>query len=80
MTDRITFGTDALLHPLGTAQKELLRIVGDSLMNTGSWPVYQYVEAKLDDLGFDSEAVFSGLPHFSQGHLTSWPRQGCELY
>jgi hypothetical protein len=39
-------------------------------MDSGSWPVYQYVQAQLDDLGVDSEEVFAGLPCFSDGHLT----------
>ncbi len=39
-------------------------------MATGGWPVYQYVQAKLDDLGWDSEEVFAGLPRLTEGHLT----------
>jgi hypothetical protein len=70
MTDQIQTDTDPLLHPLGGPQKELLAIIGDAVMTTGAWPVYQYVQAKLDDLGLDSEDVFAGLPRFSHLHLT----------
>jgi hypothetical protein len=37
---------------------------------TGAWPVYQYVQAKLDDLGLDIDEVFASLPRFSHNHLT----------
>ncbi|MFG1833852.1 hypothetical protein [Micromonospora chersina] len=70
MTDPIPTDTDPLLLPLGGPQKELLAIIGDAVMATGAWPVYQYVQAKLDDLGLDSEEVFAGLPSFSHLHLT----------
>ncbi|MFV2103985.1 hypothetical protein [Micromonospora sp. LOL_024] len=39
------------------------------MIATGAWPVYQYVQAKLDDLGLDSEVVFASLPSFSHLHL-----------
>jgi hypothetical protein len=70
MTDQVRTNTDPLLHPLGDAQKELLRIIGDAVMATGAWPVYQYVQAKLDDLGLDIESVIADLPCVSHGHLT----------
>jgi hypothetical protein len=70
MTDQVSADIDPLLLPLGGPQKELLAIIGDAVMTTGAWPVYQYVQAKLDDLGLDSEEVFAGLPSFSHLHLT----------
>ena len=38
-------------------------------MTTGTWPVYQYVQAKLDDLGYDAEAVFARLPVLTGGSI-----------
>jgi hypothetical protein len=70
MTDQIRTDADALLRPLGAPQMELLRILGEVVMATGAWPVFQYVQARLDDLGLDSDEVFAGLPYFSQGSLT----------
>lgn len=63
-------GTDPLLRPLGAAQQQLLAIVGDALTTTGTWPVYQYVEAKLDEQGLDIEEVLATLPYFSHLQLT----------
>ncbi len=70
MTDQIRTDADALLRPLGAPQMELLRILGEVVMATGSWPVFQYVQARLDDVGLDSDEVFAGLPYFSHGSLT----------
>ncbi len=70
MTDHIATDTDPLLHPLGAPQQQLLAVTGQALSATGGWPVYQYVQAKLDDLGLDIDAVFAGLPRFSQNSLT----------
>jgi len=70
MADQIPTETDPLLDPLGGPQKELLAVIGEAVLTTGAWPVYQYVQAKLDDLGLDSEEVFAGLPRFTQSHLT----------
>jgi hypothetical protein len=58
MTDQIGTDIDPLLHPLGSAQKDLLSIIGDAVIATGAWPVYQYVQAKLDDRGWDSEEIW----------------------
>lgn len=60
---------DPLLHPLSEAQQTLLAIVGDAVLATGDWPVFQYVQAKLDDRGFDCDEVLSSLPSFSHMHL-----------
>src|SRR5262249_36843856 len=70
MTDQSSIETDPLLLPLPDDQKALIRIVGEATLKTGTWPVYQYVQAKLDDLGHDDEAVFGGLPYMTHGHLT----------
>ena len=70
MNDQINDDTDPLLHPLGPAQQALLEIVGAATTETGTWPVYQYVEAKLDDLGFDTSQVFASLPAISHLHMT----------
>ena len=41
---------DPLLASVSEAHLALVRIVGDALTETGEWPVYQYVEARMDDL------------------------------
>lgn len=61
---------DPLLRPLSDAQQALIRIVGEAVLDTGAWPVYQYIEAKLEDLGYDVESVFGGLPYITHGSLT----------
>src|SRR5437879_7291999 len=70
MTDENETNTDPLLRPLDGPEKELLAVIGDAVSATGAWPVYQYVQAKLDDLGLDIEEVIAGLPRFSHGPLT----------
>ncbi|GAA3250732.1 hypothetical protein GCM10010532_097570 [Dactylosporangium siamense] len=67
MTAPISSDTDALLRPLAAPQQSLLDIVGDTVISTGSWPVYQYVQAKLDDLGLDIDEVCAGLPSIPHG-------------
>lgn len=69
MADPIETGADPLLHPLSGPQQQLLAVTGGALSETGAWPVYQYVQAKLDDLGLDIDAVFAGLPRFSHNSL-----------
>jgi hypothetical protein len=61
---------DPLLRPLPDAQQALIRIVGEAVLDTGAWPTYQYVEAKLDDRGYDVDAVFGGLPYITHNSLT----------
>jgi hypothetical protein len=39
-------------------------------MDTRSWPVHQYVQARLDDLGYDADAVFSRLPIITGGSVS----------
>jgi hypothetical protein len=70
MIEQIPAEVDPLLRPLGRAQDALLQIVGEAVMATEAWPVYQYVQAKLDDIGLDSDDVFAGLPYFSRASLT----------
>lgn len=65
-----TPGADPLLRPLGAAQQRLLAIVGDAVTSTGNWPVYQYVQAKLDELGLDIEEVLATLPYFAHLQLS----------
>ncbi|GIF75680.1 MULTISPECIES: hypothetical protein [Asanoa] len=64
-----TNATDPLLRPLGAAQQHLLAVVGDAVTTTGGWPVYQYVQAKLDEQGLDIEEVLATLPYFAHAQL-----------
>ena len=51
-------------------QLALLRIVGDVLTDIGEWPVYQYVEARMDELGLEADAVLRSMPYISNGQLS----------
>lgn len=62
--------TDPLLTVVTNEQLALLRIVGDVLTDVGEWPVYQYVEARMDELGFDADAVLRSMPYISNGQLS----------
>jgi hypothetical protein len=62
--------TEPLLTPADQPQRALLEIVGGAVSATRGWPVYQYVEAKMDDLGLDADAVLSSMPPISHGQLT----------
>lgn len=61
---------DPLLRPINPAERALLEVVGDCALRTGGWPIYQYVEAKLDDLNLDLAAVLASLPTIQEtaGH------------
>jgi hypothetical protein len=69
MSDQVRTDTDPLLRPLGAAQQRLLAVVGNAVTTTGDWPVYQYVQAKLDELGLDIEEVLATLPYFAHLQL-----------
>ncbi|GAA3335881.1 hypothetical protein GCM10020358_05910 [Amorphoplanes nipponensis] len=60
---------DPLLTTVSAEQITLLRIVGEVLAESGRWPVFQYVEARLDDAGFDADAVLRSMPSIVHGHL-----------
>lgn len=62
--------TDPLLRPLRANQRALLTVIGEVLDATGSWPFYQYVQAKMDEAGFDIDEVFRSLPCISAMQLT----------
>ncbi|SCG78142.1 hypothetical protein GA0070613_6476 [Micromonospora inositola] len=62
--------TDPLLTAVTNEQLALLRIVGDVLTDIGEWPVYQYVEARMDELGLDADAVLRSMPSISDGQLS----------
>ncbi|WP_346533801.1 hypothetical protein [Micromonospora sp. DPT] len=61
--------TDPLLTAVSNEQLAMLRIVGDVLADIGEWPVYQYVEARMDELGLDADAVLRSMPSISAGQL-----------
>jgi len=62
MTDMISTDRDPLLRPLHDAQQAVLQIIGDAALEIGTWPVYQYVQAKADDLRLSLEEVLASLP------------------
>jgi hypothetical protein len=68
LTDQATISTDPLLVSPPEDQQALLRIVGNAVMATHTWPIYQYVQAKLDDLDYDIDAVFGRLPVLANGY------------
>jgi hypothetical protein len=63
---------DPLLRPVTADQQALLDIVGDVLAETADWPIYQYVEAKMDDRGLDLETVLASMPgiRVGRGHYS----------
>ncbi|MGB2569274.1 hypothetical protein ACPFP2_12595 [Micromonospora citrea] len=69
MFEDTTSRTDQLLTAVTHEQIALLRIVGDVLTDIGEWPVYQYVEARMDELGLDADAVLRSMPSISAGQL-----------
>ena len=69
MTDQTRTDLDPLLAPLAADQRALLQIIGDAVMATSTWPVYQFVQAKLDDLDYNIDAVFFRLPAITDGQL-----------
>lgn len=70
MFDDPTPRTDPLLTAVSKEQLALLQIVGDVLTDVGEWPVYQYVEARMDELGLDAEAVLRSMPAISGMQLS----------
>jgi len=62
--------TDPLLRPLRSDQHTLLKTIGDAVVASGAWPVYQYVQARMDEAGWDVDEVFGSLPSISGMHLT----------
>src|SRR2546430_1657851 len=59
-----------LLTALDPARAAVLRIGGDAVVATGTWPVYQYVQAKVDELGYDIVDVLAAQPRLSHVQLT----------
>ncbi|MEV0453823.1 hypothetical protein [Catellatospora methionotrophica] len=60
---------DPLLVPLTAPQLRLLNIVGDAVLENLDWPIYQYVEGRMDHYGLDIDEVFGSLPYLSAQHL-----------
>jgi hypothetical protein len=68
MTEQTRGDIDPLCAPLSADQQALVQIIGDSVLATGTWPIYQYVQAKLDDLDYDIDVVFGRLPVLANGY------------
>jgi hypothetical protein len=68
MTERPRGDIDPLYASLPADQQTLLQIIGDAVLATGTWPIYQYVQAKLDDLDYDIDVVFGRLPVLANGY------------
>jgi hypothetical protein len=49
----------------------LLRVVGDVVAESGQWPVYQYVDARMDDAGLDADAVLRSMPSITHSQLNN---------
>jgi hypothetical protein len=67
MTETPGAATEPLLREVTAEQHRLLTIVGDVVADTGAWPIYQYVQAKMDDHDLDIDAVLSSLPTITEG-------------
>lgn len=57
--------TEPLLRPITKEQRLLLEIIGDLADGSGRWPIYQYVQAKMDDHDLDIDAVLGSMPTIS---------------
>jgi len=64
-----TGSNDPLLTTVSDSQITLLRIVGEVVAEFGQWPVYQYVEARMDDAGLDADGVLRSMPPITHGQL-----------
>ncbi|MEU5961966.1 hypothetical protein ABZ777_12255 [Micromonospora parva] len=71
-------GFNPLLAPAAAPQRHLLHIAATVAADTGSWPIFQYVEAALDEVGHDAADVLASMPIVQgHGHLHySWSRRG----
>jgi hypothetical protein len=65
--------TDPLLNPVTDEQRYLLEIIGEAVVTAGGWPVYQYVQAKMDNCDLDLEVVLSSLPAITADQLVYSP-------
>jgi hypothetical protein len=62
MTDADGNDTDPLLRVLPGDQQTLLQIIGEGLIATKGWPVFQWVEAEMDKRDLDIEQVLAASP------------------
>jgi hypothetical protein len=68
MTQQTHRDVDSLLTPLPVDQQSLIQIVGNAVLAAGTWPNYQFVQAKLDELDYDIDVVFGRLPALPNGY------------
>jgi len=61
--------TEPLLRPVTKEQLTLLEIVGE-VVDKGAPPIYQYVQARMDDCGLDINSVLASMPTISHGQIT----------
>jgi hypothetical protein len=55
-------GTNPLRATLTDEQQAILKLLLDTFNEYRSWPLWQYVEQKCDDAGFDGATVLASLP------------------
>jgi hypothetical protein len=72
MTEQTRRDIDHLFAPLPADQQALLQIIGDAVLANRTWPIYQYVEANLDELDYDAGVVFGRLPVLANGYGPAW--------
>jgi hypothetical protein len=62
--------TEPLLGPVPDGHHAFARDCRPCRGDNGGWPVYQYVQARMDDLDHDIDLVLSSMPSISADHLT----------
>ena len=67
MTDLTGHEVDPLLSNASHSHLTFVNIVGDAVTETGQWPVYQFVDARMDDLDLDADAVLRSMPTITGG-------------
>lgn len=67
MTEASDTVAEPLLRTVTAEQRKLLEIVGDALARSGDWPIYQYVQAKMDDDDLDIDSVLRTMPVLTDG-------------
>lgn len=75
-SQRITDAVDLLLRPPTPEQRSLLEAVSDPFIESGTWPVMDYVDAILDEQGFDAERVRETFPSWPVRYSAVWPGPG----
>jgi len=62
-----------LLRPPTPQQQALLAAVSEPFLEQGAWPVFDYVEAALDDQGLDAATIVNTFPSWHTRYSPVWP-------